>query len=135
KKRNTGNIKIQSKIKNVINKNIKVEIINKILSEQNGEIVKKSVKAEKEIAKGMVNCSNNKKVNKPRTLSNGYSYGKKIKGDTIPIKDVNNESGNVVVMGEVFDLETRDIRGNKKLFTFNITDYTYSMAVDRKSVV
>ncbi|HLR35760.1 MAG TPA: PolC-type DNA polymerase III [Tissierellales bacterium] len=128
-KSNSVDRKIQGKINNELNKNIKVEIISKSFREQNGEIVKKSVKAEKEIAKGMVNCSNNKKVNKPRTLSNGYSYGKKIKGDTIPIKDVNNESGNVVVMGEVFDLETRDIRGNKKLFTFNITDYTYSMAV------
>ncbi len=128
-KNNSVDRKIQEKINNELNKNIKVEIISKSLREQNGEIVKKSAKAEKEIAKGMVNSSNNKEVNKPRTLSNGYSYGKKIKGDIIPIKDVNNESGNVVVMGEVFDLETRDIRGNKKLFTFNITDYTYSMAV------
>lgn len=128
-KKNSIDRKIEEKVYNELNKRIKVEITSKNNKEDNGKILEKSVKAEKEIIEDIMKSTDNRKTSQPKAIKGSYTYGKKIKGEITPLKEINNESGNVVVMGEIFDLESRDIRGNKKLFTFNITDYTYSMAV------
>lgn len=62
------------------------------------------------------------------TIKNkNYVYGKRIKDLPIKIKDVNLETGKCVIEGEIFDLETRDIKNNKTLITFNISDKTNSI--------
>ncbi len=45
------------------------------------------------------------------------------------IKDITSDTGLAIICGEIFQLETRDIKGNRKLVTFNITDLTDSMSV------
>lgn len=56
-----------------------------------------------------------------------YSFGKTIKDESIDIKSVNLQSGNVVVKGEIFDINSREIKGNKLLITFYISDGTESI--------
>ena len=57
-------------------------------------------------------------------------YGDKIRHRPKPIKDVNFDDGQVVVWGDVFDLEIRDTRDQRsKIINFNITDYTNSYPV------
>ncbi len=45
------------------------------------------------------------------------------------IKDITLNTGSAIVVGEVFQIEIRDIRGNRKLAIFNITDLTDSITV------
>ncbi len=54
---------------------------------------------------------------------------KKIDEAPMKIKDITSDTGLAIICGEIFQLETRDIKGNRKLVTFNITDLTDSMSV------
>ncbi len=51
-------------------------------------------------------------------------YGRNCEGEIIPISDIQGELGEVVVYGQIIKLETREIRNNKTIVTFNITDFT-----------
>lgn len=65
---------------------------------------------------------------KPASLENqNYVYGKKVKGDISKIVDINLETGSCIIEGKIFQLETRDIRNNKTLVTFNISDKSNSI--------
>ena len=45
----------------------------------------------------------------------------------VKIKDISSDTGSAVIVGEIFDLEIKDIKGNRKIATFNITDFTDSI--------
>lgn len=57
------------------------------------------------------------------------SIVKVISGEKTPIDDVNINSGTVIVEGEIFDLEKKEIKGNKKIYTFHLTDLKNSVTV------
>ncbi|OHW62798.1 DNA polymerase III PolC-type [Andreesenia angusta] len=52
---------------------------------------------------------------------------KKISGERTAISDINIHSGAVITEGEVFDLEKKEIKGNKKIYIFNLTDFKSSV--------
>jgi len=54
--------------------------------------------------------------------------GKEIKGDPIPIKEIQEEENQVIVVGEIFDIETRKMKTGRTMVTFNITDHTDSIS-------
>lgn len=57
-------------------------------------------------------------------------YGRSIRGKMIPISTISDDSGRVVIWGDVFDLEKRVTKsGDKNIFTIDITDYTGSTTV------
>lgn len=57
-------------------------------------------------------------------------YGRSIRGKMIPINSISDDSGRVVIWGDVFDLEKRVTKsGDKNIFTIDITDYTGSTTV------
>ena len=56
-------------------------------------------------------------------------YGRNISIEATPIKDINEASGYVAVLGEVFKVETMVTRTEKIILTFFITDYTGSIIV------
>ena len=52
-------------------------------------------------------------------------YGKYCDGDIIPIKDIHDEIGEVVIHGQLRNLETKEIpRIQKTIVTFQLTDFT-----------
>ena len=57
----------------------------------------------------------------------GLLFGRSLREDCIPMRDVNEESGRIAVEGEVFRVETRETRGGKTLVTFDMTDQTSSV--------
>ncbi len=59
----------------------------------------------------------------------GVVLGKRINDGKIPISDITEESGTACIEGEIFSLETRELKNNKTLFTLCITDYTGSIAI------
>ncbi|MDO4975902.1 MAG: PolC-type DNA polymerase III [Eubacteriales bacterium] len=55
-------------------------------------------------------------------------YGKNCDGEQIAIEHITEEIGMIVIRGEIVDMELKEIRGNKTLVLFTITDYTDSIA-------
>ncbi len=51
-------------------------------------------------------------------------YGRNISIEAIPIKEINETSGYVAVLGEVFKVDTMETKTGKIILTFFITDYT-----------
>ncbi|UFJ42163.1 PolC-type DNA polymerase III [Brevibacillus humidisoli] len=59
------------------------------------------------------------------TLMIGYE----IKDDPVPIKQIQEEERRIVIQGTVFQSELRELKSGRHLLTFNVTDYTDSIAV------
>ncbi len=57
-------------------------------------------------------------------------YGRSIRGKMTPISSITDDSGRILIWGDVFDMEKRVTRsGDKNIFTIDITDYTGSTTV------
>lgn len=57
-------------------------------------------------------------------------YGGSVKGDIFLLKNISPESGRIVFWGEIFAIDVRDTRDNKKkIISISITDYTGSVTV------
>ncbi|WFR59953.1 PolC-type DNA polymerase III [Anaerocolumna sp. AGMB13025] len=63
-----------------------------------------------------------KTINDPDTI-----YGKGFEGDTVPIADVQDEIGEVVIRGKIINVESRELRNEKTIIIFTITDFTDSI--------
>lgn len=57
----------------------------------------------------------------------GMLYGRNLEGEKIKISQIDIDTGVATVEGEIFDVEVKEIRGNKKLYTFSITDFSSSI--------
>lgn len=93
---------------------------------------------EKEIAKKLKqkafvdNKTSNKNIpgnNNSTPGEAGVFIGKKIQDDPVPLNTIQDEEKKVVVFGRVFDLELRELRSERHLLTFDITDNTDSITV------
>ncbi|MEG1908793.1 MAG: PolC-type DNA polymerase III [Oscillospiraceae bacterium] len=59
-------------------------------------------------------------------------FGKSIKSEPIPMEELTAESGNVVVRGEIFAVQSRDIPKHKAwVLSFDMTDNTSSVKVSK----
>ena len=56
-------------------------------------------------------------------------YGRNFEGNTIPIADILAEIGEVIIKGKLIMMETRDIRNEKTVISFVMTDFTDSIKV------
>ncbi len=51
-------------------------------------------------------------------------YGKNCEGTIVPIKEIQDEIGEVVIDGQIRKVDSREIKGEKLIVTFAVTDYT-----------
>lgn len=56
-------------------------------------------------------------------------FGKNFGESTISINKITAEDGKVAILGEIFRVESREIRSGKTLFIFDVTDLTNSITV------
>ncbi|MCM1134528.1 MAG: PolC-type DNA polymerase III [Clostridium sp.] len=56
-------------------------------------------------------------------------YGRDFAEEAIPIEDIIGEMGEVVIRGKIIHLDSRDIRNEKKIVMFDVTDFTDTMTV------
>lgn len=54
----------------------------------------------------------------------GVFYGRNCDGDVIPVKEIQDEIGEVVIEGQIRSVESRPIAGEKQIVIFAVTDYT-----------
>ena len=62
-------------------------------------------------------------------ISKGIIIGKEISGNISKIIDTKIEGEKVIVEGEIFNLDAREIKGEKYVVSFDITDYSDSTTV------
>ena len=51
-------------------------------------------------------------------------YGRSFEGEIAKIADVNGESGEVIIQGQIITTETREIRGERTIVMFTVSDFT-----------
>ena len=56
-------------------------------------------------------------------------YGRDFEEDAIPIEDIIGEIGEVVIRGKIIAVDKREIRNEKTIYFFDITDFTDTMTV------
>ncbi len=56
-------------------------------------------------------------------------YGRDFDEEAIPIDQIQGEMGEVVIRGQIRSLETREIRGEKTIIIFAVTDFTDTMLI------
>ncbi|ROR30809.1 DNA polymerase-3 subunit alpha (Gram-positive type) [Mobilisporobacter senegalensis] len=64
-----------------------------------------------------------KTIHDPDTI-----YGKGFEGESMPISDIQDEIGEVVIRGKIMKLEARELRNEKTIVTFSVTDFTDTIA-------
>ena len=67
------------------------------------------------------------KKNGGKAGNSGVIYGKPFKGEPVRMIDVDLNSGNVVLSGEILKVETRELKNGRVLLTFDMTDRTSSL--------
>lgn len=70
-----------------------------------------------------------KKAPNKQSASKNYIFGKLIKSEPVKINTVDLQSGYATIKGEIFQMDTREIKGNRILITFYISDRTDSVLV------
>lgn len=55
-------------------------------------------------------------------------YGRSFEGDITPISEANPETGEAIMHGQISTLETREIRNERTIITFAITDFNDSIS-------
>ena len=56
-------------------------------------------------------------------------YGRDFEEEAIEIKDIQGELGEVVVRGKILTLDKREIKNDKTIFSFNLTDFTDTIKI------
>ncbi|MGN0157410.1 MAG: PolC-type DNA polymerase III [Lachnospiraceae bacterium] len=104
---------------------------------QENEVIQKepeTVQVQKEPDKGkhtVRSASEKQETKKPlkRSEHPDVVYGKEFEEDAIPIEDIIGEIGEVVIRGKVISVDKREIRNEKTIYFFDITDFTDTMTV------
>ena len=82
----------------------------------------KALVAEALVAQQETKSPSRPEIEAPLTL--GYNFH----DEPIPIKEIEDEERRVCIQGTVFKAEIRQLRSGRTLLTFNLTDYTDSIA-------
>lgn len=56
-------------------------------------------------------------------------FGKDFEGDTIPMEEIIGELGEVCIHGKILFVDTREIRNEKTIIMFDVTDFTDTLTV------
>ena len=84
---------------------------------------------EKEKSQNKNTADSNKPKYKREPKGENTIYGRNISIEATGIKEINETSGYVAVIGEIFKTEMMETKTGKTILTFFITDYTSSIAV------
>ena len=133
---------IRSKIEIIYDPSMEVVVDLVEEEKKERELIKETLRAkamESANSSGGAKAENKPKEKKPyEKKEGGYKrepksenaiYGRNISIETTPIRDIDETSGYVAVLGDVFKVETMETKTGKIILTFYITDYTDSITV------
>jgi len=116
---------IREFLRNRYELNLDVELI---FSEEGEEIAEKIIEEDIKAIEEVIQKEEKPKKEKSRSEENRVLLGKEIKAKPISIKDVSAETDEVVIEGEIFSIDFKELK-SKVLMVFDITDYTSSILV------
>ena len=108
------------------------ELLNKAMKARAQEMSKESRSASKPVEKKPAEKKTYEKREnsyKREPKAENAIYGRNISIEATPINEINERSGYVAVLGDVFKVETMETKTGKIILTFYITDYTSSITV------
>ncbi|NMB98220.1 MAG: PHP domain-containing protein, partial [Clostridiaceae bacterium] len=120
---------------------VKVEFIDCIIDESyNNKYIEEKKAQEQKLLSNVIYISENnrknssslhKKVSGQDRMANESAVilGKEFKDEIIAMKDIDQDSGKIAIAGEIFSIDSREIRGERYLYIFDITDKTNSFTV------
>ena len=145
KYRKNAEIQISQEVENVI-KNARISRKNKEnpQEEQGGEAAKK--KEEKSApSKNVSQSGAPEKLPEKKSFEKGFKgeyrgsyrkdsnpdviYGRDFEGDAIPLEHITGEMGEVIIRGQVMEVEAREIRNEKTILIYPVTDFTDTIVV------
>ncbi len=56
-------------------------------------------------------------------------YGRDFEEEAMPIEDIVGEMGEVIIRGKIISFDTREIRNERTIFMFDVTDFTDTMTI------
>ncbi len=95
--------------------------------EQYDKSLEQAKKKAEEYIPGPVPLSSGRKSVKTAAFDGKHIKGRTVKGEPVPLADIDEESGTVVIRGEVFSVETRNSRNDSRLVLFAVGENTSSM--------
>lgn len=93
---------------------------------KNKEIEEKQLASKVNVHETNIKEKNSSHNNK-NSDSSKLLCGKKIDGDIMKISQISTDTGTAIIEGEIFSIESKDIKGQKKLYIFDVTDYSNSI--------
>ncbi|MHB8065216.1 MAG: exonuclease domain-containing protein, partial [Ruminiclostridium sp.] len=129
---------IEQFIEDTISKRVKVDFCDlQVDSGTREEYVTQKEKNEAKVVSSAVTTQSESKQKNIEYKSSGplggatkgIITGKPFTDSIMKISEVTPDSGKVAIAGEVFRTESREIRGGKFIYIFDITDYTSSVTV------
>lgn len=85
---------------------------------------------ERQLVEALLKETIEKSIDRPKEeISNGVILGRDVEGEPVPLKEITDEINEVIVCGQVFKLECREIKNGSKLITFGLTDGSSSLPV------
>ena len=101
------------------------QMVRKVQKNQEQEAEKKEEKEKKGRKDKESDFARTHRRDRPADLV----YGRDFDEEAIPLETITGEMGEVVIRGQVMEVEEREIRGEKTIFIFSVTDFTDSITV------
>ncbi|AEY65682.1 PolC-type DNA polymerase III [Clostridium sp. BNL1100] len=130
---------LEQHIKDTIGQNVKVEFCDiQVDHAKIEEYVAEKVKNEAKVVSSAITAPPADQKQKKQDFRSsgsgempvrGVIAGKPFTDSIMKISEVTPDSGKVAIAGEVFKTESREIRGGKFIYIFDVTDYTSSVTV------
>lgn len=103
--------------------------VSRISEEKNNDENGKGSEKKEDTEKAKQKQQYVKKYSKGKSDNKDVIYGRDFDGEETPLNQIVGEVGEVIVRGKIIRLDTREIRNNKTIIMFDLTDFTDTITV------
>lgn len=125
KYRANSQLQIEDRVAEITRQNLRMQYQKQQVTQENSDessnvsFGRKDEIQKKENVSGIERKRSLKRSNRPDVI-----YGREFEEETFNIKDIQGEIGEVCIRGKVLKVEPRDIRNDRTIFIFTLTDFT-----------
>ena len=125
------NIIIEEIIEKMFSHKVKVEFFDCVIDDDAiDRYMNRVLLEEKNLAKKTEAKNASKNNNEKQNNAIEIIKGKKFKDNIIiPIRDITQDTGRVAIKGDIINVEFKDIKNDRYIYRFDVTDYTGSITV------
>ena len=128
KYRANSQLQIEDRIAEITRQSIMMHNQKALLNQDTEEKETKEFKGQKSASGKVENATStgekHRQFQLKRSSRPDVIYGRDFEDETMDIKDIQGEIGEVCIRGKVLNVEPRDIRNDRTIFIFTLTDFT-----------